>query len=160
MSASKLYKKIASQVYTYMINQAGQDEEQNKIELEDIKSDIINKRDIQASKKIQELAESQYSYELKKFINSKDNKGYTLLMLAASNNLIETVKNLVIYGADTSITLPLKGSLFKKMVNFKFKHDLISEEEYNDCLLQKQYDALAIDIAQLKGYTAIVNVLK
>ena len=48
-------------------------------------------------------------------------------MLAASNNLIETVKNLVIYGADTSITLTLRGSLFKKMINYKLKHGIISE---------------------------------
>jgi ankyrin repeat protein len=39
------------------------------------------------------------------FINQKDSKGYTLLMLATSNNLIQTVKQLIISGADTTPTI-------------------------------------------------------
>lgn len=156
---NKKYLKIASQIYTYL-KEAVQEENTPNITFQQLKTDILGKRDQIASNKIKALSSTMNTNDFNSFINKTDSKGYTLLMLAASNNLKKTVTQLVINGADTSITIKVTGDLFRRLLNYKIKYNLITEEEINELKEKKSYDAMAIDIAQSKNYNEIINILQ
>lgn len=157
---NKLFLKIASDLYTYL-KEADQDEQDLNISFKQLKTDILGKRDQITSNKIKALKSTMNPNDFIEFINQSDSKGYTLLMLAASNNLIKTVKELILTGVvDTSKTVKINGNLFNKILNYKIKKQNISEEQIDQLKSQKEYDAMAIDIAKIKGYNEIVNILK
>lgn len=155
---NSLYFKIASEIYTYL-KESDQDEQIQNITFKQLKTDILGKRDQITSNKIKALQSSMNKNDFQDFINQKDSKGYTLLMLATSNNLVKTVKQLLISGADTTISISVKGDLFKKILNYKIKNENISEQQVQQLKQKRQYDALAIDIAKIKGFNEIVNLL-
>ena len=155
----KIYLKIASQIYTYL-KQADDNQDTANISFQQLKTDILGKRDQTVSNKIKVLKNTMNPNDFIQFINQKDSKGYTLLILAASNGLTKTVKELIINGADTTATITATGEMFRKIFNYKLKNGMLTEQEEIELNNKKQYDALAIDIAQIKNYNDIVNILK
>lgn len=156
---NKTFLKISSQIYTYL-KEADQDQTTPNITFQQLKTDILGKRDQIASNKIKALQSTMNKDDFQNFINQKDSKDYTLLMLAASNNLIKTVKELVICGADTTASIKVKGDLLKRILNYKEKYQNISEQQLLQLKELKEYDATAVDIAKSKNYKDIVNILE
>lgn len=154
----KLFLKISSEIFTYL-KQSSNDENDNNITFQQLIADIIGKKDDLICNKIKVLKNTMTHDDFMQLINQKD-KQYTLLMLAASNNLIKTVKELLINGADTTQTIKVKGDQLKKILKYKEKYENIDEEQLWQLKSLKEYDASAIDIAKSKGYKKIVEILE
>lgn len=156
---NELYLRISSQIYTYL-KEADQEENTPNITFKQLKTDILGKRDQIVKNKIKALESTMNENDFIEFINQKDSKGYTLLMLATSNNLIQTVKQLIISGADTTPTIQLKGDLFKRLLKYKIEKEQLVDEQIEQLKNEKSYDATALDIANIKGYNNISTILQ
>ena len=160
MISKKDVIKIAQQLYTYLKDADEDEQVEQIITFKQIKSDIIGKQDDLVSAELKKLSEQLDENSLIQFINQKDNKGYTLLMLASSNGLQKTVEQLIILGADTTITLTVRGDLFRKILKHRLNTNQIDQQEYAEQKSIGSMDIMAIDIAQVKRHKNIVKLLK
>lgn len=157
MKLSDKYLKIASQIYTYL-KSAGEDFQNKRVDVqqsyEELKTLLLSEKQIQFCDYLNSLQ------NVDDVINKRDNKKYTLLMLAASNNLAQITKCLLEKKADPYLTIDFTGSDFRKVLNFKIKNNLLDEQEIQQANQNRHIQATAFDIAMMKNNTQIVNLLK
>ena len=160
METENRYYKIASQIYTYIKN-ADDNEDQllNKSQrqlFQQLKVMLLSHK----QKDFCDLLINCIQHGYNKLIDKRDNKNYTLLMIAASNNLIDAVKCLLQNHADPYLPIQFKGRQFNSLFNFKLKKGLLTQEQIQECQQTKKINATALDIAYLKNNAAIVKILK
>ena len=160
MENKNRYYKIASQIYTYIKNaDENQDQLLNKSQrqlFQQLKIMLLSHK----QKAFCDLLNNCIQHGYNQLIDKRDNKNYTLLMIAASNNLIDAVKCLLQNHADPYLPIELKGRQFSSLFNFKLKKDLLTQEQIEECQQSKKINATALDIAYLKNNIAIVKILK
>lgn len=157
---TKLMFKIASEIYTNFYTATDEQEENENLNISffELKKDILGKKDNIVKNKLKTLQSTKNTQQVKNIINSKDNKGYTLLMLTVSNGLQGSTKQLLDMGANTTSTITINKQQLKKLIKYYENNELLSEDEINELKELKTYDATALDIAKIKNLNQIIKL--
>lgn len=167
MKLTEQQLKIASEIYTYLKSAQDIQNQNCNINAEkafkDLKSFLFAKKQSQFCNLIDKCNQCNI---LSDILQKRDQKNYTLLMIAVSNNLyqsvsyiIEKIKNTLQYYSIIDATITLKGRDFRTFFNFKMNNGQLTDQEIQEYNKIKTIQITALDIAKLKNNTEIINLL-